>query len=135
MLAMMTTVEAFMTASPHTIGRDQPLAAARDLMTRYAIRHLPVLEGGQLVGVLSERDLAFVSALREAGTELTVGEAMTPEVYTVSPQESLRTTAANMALHRYGSAIVVEGNRVVGLFTTIDALRALHAVLHDDKRQ
>ena len=127
---MSTTIEAFMTASPHTIGRDQPLTVAKDMMSRYRVRHLPVLEGGQLVGVVSERDVAFIGAVRDVeASELTVGDAMSPEVYTVSRTELLRTAAADMARGRYGSAIVVDGNRVVGMFTTVDALRALHAVL------
>ena len=125
-----TTIEAFMTASPHTIGRDQPLTVAKEVMSRHGVRHLPVLEGGQLVGVVSERDVAFIGSVRDLeASELTVGEAMSPEVYTVSRTELLRNAAANMARHRYGSAIVVDGNRVVGLFTTVDALRALQAVL------
>jgi acetoin utilization protein AcuB len=125
-----TTIEAFMTPSPHTIGRDQPLSAAKDLMARHGIRHLPVLDGGQLVGMVSERDVAFIGAVRDVDTqELSVGEAMSAEVYTVSRTELLRNAAANMARYRYGSAVVVEGNRVVGVFTTVDALRALQAVL------
>lgn len=125
-----TTVEAFMTASPQTIGRDQPLSSAKDMMSQYGVRHLPVLDGGQLVGVVSERDVAFIGAVRDIeASELTVGEAMSSEVYTVSRSELLRTVAANMARHRYGSAIVVEANRVVGMFTTVDALRALQATL------
>ena len=125
-----TTIEAFMTASPHTIGRDQPLTAAKEAMARHGVRHLPVLDGGQLVGIVSERDVAFIGSVRDAeASELTVGEAMSPEVYTVSPTELLRNAAANMARYRYGSAIVVDGNRVVGVFTTVDALRALQAVL------
>jgi acetoin utilization protein AcuB len=125
-----TTVEVFMTASPHTIGRDQPLTVAKDLMSRHGIRHLPVLEGGQLVGVVSERDVAFLGSVRDVdASQLTVGEAMSAEVYTVSPGELLRNAAATMARCRYGSAIVVDGNRVVGMFTTVDALRALQAVL------
>jgi acetoin utilization protein AcuB len=124
------TIQAFMTASPHTIGRDQPLAVAKDLMTRHGIRHLPVLEGGQLVGVVSERDVAFLGAVRDVDAgELVVGEAMSAEVYAVSPTEPLRTVAANMARYRYGSAIVVDGTQVVGVFTTIDALHALHTLL------
>lgn len=125
-----TTIEAFMTPAPHTIGRDQSLIAAKEMMSRYGVRHLPVLDGGQLVGVVSERDVAFIGSVRDVETsELTVGEAMSAEVYTVSRTEPLRNAAATMARHRYGSAIVVDGNRVVGLFTTVDALRALQAVL------
>jgi acetoin utilization protein AcuB len=123
-------VEVFMTAAPHTIGRDQPLTVAKDMMAHHGVRHLPVLDGGQLVGVVSERDVAFIGSVRDVdATQLTVGEAMSPEVYSVSPRELVRNAASNMARYRYGSAVVIDGNRVVGMFTTVDALRALQAVL------
>ena len=49
-----------MSAGPHTIGREQSLAAAKQLMHKSHVRHLPVLHGGKLVGVLSERDLDVI---------------------------------------------------------------------------
>jgi acetoin utilization protein AcuB len=54
---MTLTVERFMTRSPLTIGQDQPLAAAHRMMREHRVRHLPVLDGGMLVGVVSQRDL------------------------------------------------------------------------------
>jgi acetoin utilization protein AcuB len=50
-------VERYMTTSPHTVGQDQKLSQAHKIMRAHEIRHLPVLQGGKLVGVLSDRDL------------------------------------------------------------------------------
>lgn len=120
------TVADYMTRSPHSIGFDQTLVQAHKLMREHDIRHLPVLRGGRLVGILSERDLAFVEALRDVNSaKVTVEEAMTPLPYTIAPDASLGAVAREMADHRYGSAVVMREGHVVGVFTTTDALRAL----------
>ncbi len=54
------TVAQYMTPSPQTIGQHLTLTAAHQLMTELKVRHLPVLDGGRLVGLLSERDMSFV---------------------------------------------------------------------------
>jgi acetoin utilization protein AcuB len=123
------SVAAWMTAQPQTIGDDQPLAAARERMHQYGVRHLPVLHGGHLVGVVSTRDIAMVESLPGVDiTKITVDEAMAEEPWTVGPDATLADVAAVMAERRLGTAIVVEGgdsDQVVGVFTTTDALRAL----------
>lgn len=122
----MTTVAEYMTPSPHTIGDDQPLARAHELMREYRIRHLPVLHGGKLVGVVSLGDLHLIETLGESDLEkIAVEDAMTPDPYVVTPDAELREVADTMASHKYGTAIVARGTKVVGIFTTTDALRAL----------
>jgi acetoin utilization protein AcuB len=124
------SIEQFMTRSPHTIGRDQPLATAHRMMREHGIRHLPVLEGGRLAGIISERDLLFVDRLFGVDPErVPVSEAMSQDVYAVSLRAPLLDVAAEMADHKYGSAVVMHGGRVTGVFTTVDALRALKTML------
>jgi acetoin utilization protein AcuB len=95
-------------------------------MRSYGIRHLPVLDGGKLAGVLSQRDALLVETLRDVDPANTpVEDAMSTDVYVVGPDTPLHEVATAMIEHKYGCAVVVEGNRVVGIFTTIDALRAL----------
>jgi len=115
-----------MTPAPLTIGRDQTLATAHDLMHKHDIRHLPVLDGGVLVGIVTDRDLHLVESL--AGTDpksTLVEEAMTPDPYIVAADTPLRDVAKQMVDHKYGCAVVVDRGHVAGIFTTIDALRLL----------
>jgi len=119
-----------MTSSPITIGRSQSLADAARRMHEHHIRHLPVLEGGYLFGILSERDIDLVEALPDVDPDkVTVEEAMTQDPYTVAPGTPVREVVGAMAQHKYGTAVVMEEGRVVGIFTTVDAMRLLAAVL------
>jgi acetoin utilization protein AcuB len=119
-----------MTPSPHTIGRDQPLDLALEIMGKHHIRHLPVLDGGALVGILSERDVRLVESISSADETTLVEEAMTPEPYMVPADAPLPDVVEEMIAHKYGCAIVMERGHVVGIFTTIDALRALRDLQH-----
>jgi acetoin utilization protein AcuB len=121
-----TTVREYMTASPYTIGVEQTLDVAAQLMREQRIRHLPVLRGGKLVGILSERDIQLVSGLPNVDpAAVTVEEAMSDMVYSVGPETAIEEVAAEMAAHKYGAALVTERGRVTGVFTTIDALHAV----------
>ena len=123
-------VAQYMTPSPHTVGADQTLAHAHVLMHDYAIRHLPVLRGGKLVGMLSERDLALIEQFDHIDPRATkVEEAMSLGVYQVSPETALDVVVATMATKKYGSAVVAQDQKVVGILTTVDVCSALAAVL------
>jgi acetoin utilization protein AcuB len=127
----MSAIKAFMTASSHAIGRDQNLKFAHDRMQQWGIHQVPVLDGGLLVGVINERDIALISAVAPAELETTlVEEAMTSEPYSVGPSDDIAEVVAHMLQHKYGSAVVMDHNKVVGLFTSVDALRLLSELLH-----
>jgi acetoin utilization protein AcuB len=100
------------------------------------VRHLPVVDDGRLVGLLSERELAVGEALGRDGSRHAVAEVMAADPFTCGPQAHLHAVATEMADHRYGSAVVVEREHpttVLGVFTTVDALRALALYSgHDD---
>ena len=124
----MTAIARYMTAGPHTIGREQSLNAAKQLMHKNHVRHLPVLHAGKLVGVVSEREVDLITAL-PGSTQLSVEDAMVPDVYTIGEDAPLETVAAEMARLKIGSAIVLKDGGVVGVFTAVDGLRALADVL------
>jgi acetoin utilization protein AcuB len=120
----MATVRALMTPAPHTIGSQQTIGEAARRMRDAHVRHLPVLTGGHLVGLVSERDARLVETLSKTETVL-VGEVMSPEPYAVAPDDDLARVVEVMATRKLGSAVVLEDDRVIGIFTTTDALHLL----------
>lgn len=128
-----------MTASPHLIGAEQPLAKAHELMKRHSLRHLPVLHGGRLVGVISLRDVSLVETMPGVDPEkVPVEEAMSSDVYAVTPEQPLTSVTREMAARKLGCAAVMAHGKVVGIFTLVDALhvleRALEALVRADVR-
>lgn len=124
------TIDDYMTRSPHSIGQEQSLQVAHELMRKYAVRHLPVLHAGKLVGLLSLRDLHLVETLPDVDpSRVTVEEAMSGDPFAVPPGSDLAEVADQMAENKYGSAVVMDGQKIVGVFTTVDGMRALAQLL------
>lgn len=116
----------YMTPSVHTISMESTLPQARTLMEEHGIRHLPVLDGSKLVGLISDRDLARMEGFPMIDFNLvSVPDAMSDEPYVVAPSTPAIEVFRTMHQQRYGSAIVADGESVVGVFTTTDALRVL----------
>jgi acetoin utilization protein AcuB len=128
---MMPTISRHMTRQPWTIRKDAKMAQAHRLMREHQIRHLPVLEAGKLVGIVSERDLHLIETLPDSDPEtVTVEDAMSVDVYVVGVDDPVDRIVERMAQHKYGSAIVLNrSGGIEGIFTTIDALQVLADVL------
>ena len=124
------TIGEAMSKNPISVGQEQPLQVARELMREHRIRHLTVLHGGQLVGILSQRDLYLMETLVDVDSETAkVEEAMSPEAYAVTADTPLREVAHHMAQNHLGSAVVMDKYEVLGVFTTTDAVRELARAL------
>jgi acetoin utilization protein AcuB len=125
-----TPVERFMTRAPITIAPDQSLERAHTMMRSRRVRHLPVLRGQELVGIVSHRDLMLIETLPGVDArEVPVEDAMTRDIYAVAPSTAVAEVAAHMAERKLGSAVVRNRQgRVVGVFTVTDACRALAAL-------
>jgi acetoin utilization protein AcuB len=120
------SIQEVMTEQPITIGRNESLATAHEMMRIHGCRHLPVLEHGDLVGIVTQRDLYLLETI--AGVDLTtdlVDECMTTDAYAVLPDAPLVEVAGHMATEKCSCAVVIERGRVIGIFTTTDALRVL----------
>lgn len=128
---LMPSMSRYMTRQPWTIRKGATMSQAHELMRAHRIRHLPVLEAGKLVGVVSDRDLHLIETLPGGDPdEVTVEDAMTEEVYAVRPDDPVDAVVERMADHKYGSAIVMNQRGIVeGIFTTTDALQVLADVL------
>ncbi len=123
-------IERFMTPDPVCIGRHDLLSTATAQMRARGFRHLPVVDHGKLVGIVSQRDLALaVSLPSEDPSAEQVDEAMSKDVYVVPPDRPVGEVAAKMVECKYGCTVVARDDRVVGIFTTTDALRVLVGIV------
>ena len=123
-------VQKFMTYIPKSIDFDQTLASAAETLKKLHIRHLPVLKDGKIVGVLSDRDIKFVLGFKDIDPQnMTVENAYTPNPYCTSPETPLNEVLSEMAEKKYGCALVVDNEKLVGIFTEIDAYKAFSELL------
>jgi acetoin utilization protein AcuB len=123
-------VTKYMTAAPHSIGADQSLATARDFMKSHGVRHLPVMQSGKLKGILSDRDLKMAMGFEGVNPLITrVEEIALEDAYTVSSSAKLDEVVATMADKRIGSALILDHDHLVGIFTATDAMKALADLL------
>jgi CBS domain-containing protein len=127
-LDRMPTVKVAMTPFPWSIDIDEPLARAREMMDAHAIHHLPVTDQGDLVGVITGREVALgtaIAAARDGGEPFRVREVCVLHAYAVADTEPLDRVLATMAEDRVGSALVTRRGKLVGVFTVTDACRLL----------
>ena len=127
------TVREIMMKGPVTLECDDILDIADDVMELGRIRHLPILENGRVVGVLSQRDLFHSALVRILGFKhreqkdlmgtIQVREVMSHPVITILPNESAKNAARLMMEKKIGCLPVVEGETLVGLVTETDLLR------------
>ncbi len=127
------TVREIMVEEPVTLECDDVLDVADDIMTLGRIRHLPVLDGGQVVGILSQRDLFHSALVKVLGFKhseqkdlmrtVRVKEVMSKPVITISPEAAVKEAAGLMMEKKIGCLPVVEGEKFVGVVTETDILR------------
>ena len=131
-----TRVRDIMSSPAITVSPDTTLPAANALMKEKQIRHLPVLEKGRLVGIVSRGDLreASISASINADqyelhfllNKLTVGKLMTRKVRTVTPDALVVDAADLMTEHKIAGLPVVDADgAVIGIVTESDLLKML----------
>lgn len=125
----MPQVREYMTPTPHTIAAETSLHRVQEIMREHHVRHLPVKKGESLVGIISDRSVK--SALGFAGKNgLTAEDIMIRDPFSVAPQTNLDEVVAAMAEEKYGCALIRDDDgKLVGIFTTVDACRALRQVL------
>lgn len=129
-----------MTRDPKTVEPDDSLARAAEIMRGSRINHLPVVEEGKLVGILSDTDLrnASLAAGRPASpgelpvTDLKVREVMKTEVWSLTPEDSVEDALLIIRRKKFGCLPVLSGDRLVGIITKIDLINAFIDVLDID---
>ncbi len=123
-MTQMPAVKTVMTPFPWSIDVKEGLEKAKAMMVEHGIRHLPVSEEGELVGVLSERD-----SMSHEGEDVTVEAACRRDAYIVDMAAPLARVAFELSRRRIGSALVMREGKLVGIFTSSDACRSLGELL------
>jgi CBS domain-containing protein len=126
-------VREIMMGSPVTLKPEDTLDLANDVIALGRIRHIPVVDDGRLVGILTERDLIGAAASQIFGLKqksksallksVLIKEVMKKRVVTAAPDTPIKEVARLMAEKKIGCVPVVSAGMVVGLVTTTDILR------------
>jgi CBS domain-containing protein len=135
-------VRDIMTSPALVVGPEATVPAANALMKQHKIRHLPVVEEGRLVGMISRGDLREASITASINADqyelhfmlnkLTVGRLMTRKVFTITPDAFLVHAAELMTDHKIaGLPVVDEKGGVIGIVTESDLLRTLVTKLRE----
>lgn len=119
------TIDQLMTPDPTTLSPGATVAEARAELSLGRIRHLPIVNDGVLVGVLSERDLH-----NEPDPDVVLAELMTRDVQTVTPDTAAHEVAYLILRHAIGCVPIVDAsNRLVGIVTDTDFVRVAYQLL------
>ena len=131
---MAKTVRDIMTVEVTTLGRNDTLLLAKDIMNLGRVRHFPVVEDDELVGVVSQRDLyrASLGTVMQYGEKaqraflesVAVKEVMADPI-SISPDATVRDAARLMLEHKIGCLPVLEDSRLVGIVTETDMLQVV----------
>jgi CBS domain-containing protein len=131
-------VREIMMGSPVTLKPDDTLDLANDVISLGRIRHIPIVEDGRLVGIITERDLIGAAAGRIFGLKqknksallksVSIKEVMKKRVVTAAPDTPIKDIAHLMADKKIGCVPVVSAGMVVGLVTTTDILRYVESL-------
>ena len=117
-------VKTVMRPFPYFIQIDAPLLQARRMMLEHRIRHLPVMQGHALKGIVTDRDLKLLLGPELGSPDpvgLTVEDAYVENGFSADMETPLAEVLAYMAKHHIGAALVTSRGRLVGIFTTTDA--------------
>ena len=125
---MSLTVRDVMVTGPVTVRPHETARHAYRLMRDHRFRHLPVVEDGQLVGILSDRDLRPV-LLSPTLARARVGELMSEDLTTVGPDALVEEAASLLVVKKIGCLPVVADGRLVGIVTETDLLGVLVELL------
>ena len=126
----MHSIRDAMTENPTTVEPGTPAQEAARTMKSEDVGSLPIVEGGRLTGMITDRDLALRLIAEGKSTDTPVGELASKELVTVDPQQELSEAARLMAEHQLRRLPVCEEDgRLVGILAQADVAKAGHDVL------
>lgn len=126
---LMPEIARYMTREPYSVASTESVARAREVMTSHEIRHLPVIDGGELVGVVHAAELTAIEAIPGVDRAFIEVARIMVRPVCVWSSTTLDEVSSVMADQKADCVVVLGGHGVEGIFTAVDALRALKEVL------
>lgn len=126
------TVASTMTPFPHAIDINETLGHAHAMMQEHGFHHLPVTEGGQVIGILSENELRHVGGPFTGITsvaDLLVKDICNTRVFSIDIHDRLDLVLAVMAEKHIDAAVVTRMGKLAGILTASDVMRKFAEVL------
>ena len=133
-----------MSVAPYPIGPNESLQAAIDISRNHEIRELPVVEEGMLIGIITDRDLRQMAPsypfcrdekeIRHYTENLKVFSAMSANPLTVSPDAPLVKAAKLLNTYRVTSLPVIDGERLAGIISVTDVLKAFIELCEEETK-
>ena len=128
----MPPVSAAMTPFPYHVQADATVSEVERLMGEHGIRHVPVQDGGRVVGIISERDLHHLvnpALPRRDRDRIRARDVLVPDPYVVEMNAPLDEVVAEMSRRQIGSAIVVRHQKLAGILSATDVCRVLAEIM------
>lgn len=136
---MASRVRDYMTAEPRTLEVGHSLLDAALMLRRANLRHIPIVDAGRLVGLLSDRDVARLAPslltplhqdeYNRVFEDTPVGKIMTRNPISTTPDAPLAEAVDLLYTNRLGCLPVLEEGKIIGIITVSDMLRALHDLI------
>jgi acetoin utilization protein AcuB len=128
-------VEEYTTPNPVTALETAHVEELERLMKEHGIRHLPIVRGSAVVGIVSERDLKVVTGLQLAEKlSVRAADIMARDPVSVDANSTIDGVALEMSSRKIGSVLVTEGDQLLGIFTVTDALNALIEISREARK-
>ncbi len=126
-------VEEYTTPGAVTASPNADFSEMMKKMKNGEFRHLPIMDGGKVVGLVSHRDLKLLEGLGTLATQVSASDIMHRDVYVVDSKASLEDVVFEMSSRKIGSAVISDGgDNSVGIFTSTDALNALIEIIRGE---
>jgi len=127
-------VTSIMTAQPYSVNITQSLREVDKILSDHSIRHIPVVSGEQLVGMISRTDLeriSFVTGVEgnrlqtEVYDQFTIDQVMTKSVQTIDKEDTIKDAAEILSFGAFHAVPVVDNKKLIGIVTTTDLINYL----------
>jgi acetoin utilization protein AcuB len=128
----MPPVAAAMTPFPYHVQIGDPISEVERLMEEHRIRHIPVQDGGRVVGIISQRDIFHLvnpALPRRDHGRIHARDVMVADPYIVELSAPLDEVVEEMARRQIGAALVVRHERLAGILSAVDVCRVLAEIL------